>query len=210
MKRKPNLAVRIERCAHLLISEPKLFRGQWLEKFGYSELRVELGCGKGRFSVETAKAEPDVLFIALEKSDNVMVIALERAVAEGLQNLRFVCDLADYLPDFFAPGEVSRIYINFCDPWPANRHAKRRLTGPRFLELYSQVLSSSGDLQLKTDNLPLFEFSLREFERSGFLPVEIIRDLHGNGPVGVMTDYEQKFYSMGMPIYKCIIILNPG
>ena len=104
MKRKPNLAARTERCAHLLINEPALLRGRWLDNFGYGELRVELGCGKGRFSVEAARAEPDVLFVALEKSDNVLVIALERAAAEGLRNLLFINVLADDLLDYFAPG----------------------------------------------------------------------------------------------------------
>jgi len=204
MKRKPNLAARIERCSHLLINEPALHSGRWLDDFGFGELRVELGCGKGRFSVETARAEPDVLFVALEKSDNVLVIALERTAAAGLNNLLFVNVLADDLLDFFAPGEISQIYINFCDPWPSNRHVKRRLTGPRFLELYSQVLSRQGCLHFKTDNLPLFEFSLREFGRNGFFLLDVVRDLHKNGPVGVMTDYELKFYSQGTPIFKCI------
>jgi len=208
MKRKPNLAARTERCAHLLIREPALLRGQWLDRFGYGELRVELGCGKGRFSVEAAMAEPDVLFVALEKSDNVLVIALERAAAEGLRNLLFINVLADDLPDYFAPGEVSRIYINFCDPWPSNRHAKRRLTGPRFLELYCQVLGRDSLLHFKTDNLPLFEYSLREFGRNGFALLEVARDLHKSGPVGIMTDYELKFFSQGAPVFQCIAALS--
>ena len=203
MRRKPNLTTRIEKCAHLLINDPRLYQGRWLDSFGYKELRVELGCGKGRFTVETAKAEPDVLFIALEKTANVMVIALERAAAEGLKNVRFVNVLADYLADYFAPGELARIYINFCDPWPTNRHAKRRLTGRRYLEIYSNVLAPGGAIHFKTDNLPLFEFSLAEFEQTSFTVQEAVRDLHKDGPVGVMTDYELRFHEQGLPIYQC-------
>ena len=203
MRKKPNLAARIEKCAHLLIPDPAALRGRWLEEFGRSELHVELGCGKGRFTVEMAKARPDIFLTALEKSANAMIIALERAAAEGLQNVGFIHSLADVITDYFEPGEVSRIYINFCDPWPSNSHAKRRLTGRRFLELYKLVLRPGGELHFKTDNLPLFDFSLREFELGGFSLAEITRDLHKDGPVGVMTDYESKFFSQGIPIYSC-------
>jgi len=203
MRRKPNLEARLEKCSHLLVRAPELYRGRWLEEFpGYKELHIELGCGKGRFTVGTAKTSPDVLFVALEKSANVMVIALERAANEGLRNALFAGCFADYLTDYFSPGEVSRIYINFCDPWPSVRHAKRRLTGQPFLELYTQVLRPGGEIYLKTDNLQLFEFSLLEFELCGFSNLEIVRDLHKSGPVGVMTDYELKFYEQGLPIYQ--------
>ena len=195
----------MERCSHILVTNPEGYRGGWLDEFGYNQLRVELGCGKGRFTVEAAKAEPDVLFVALEKSESVIVIALERAVAQGLHNVRFVNALADDITDYFAPGEVEQIYINFCDPWPSNRHIRRRLTCQRFLELYSKVLRPGGELYFKTDNLPLFEFSLREFERCGFELLNDIRDLHKDGPVGPMTDYELKFYGQGLPIYQCRI-----
>ena len=204
MRRKPNLAARTERCSHIVIPEPELYRGRWLDEFGFSGLHVEIGCGKGRFTIDAAKSEPEALLVALEKSDNVMVIALERTVAEDLQNVRFINEFADYLIDYFAPGEVSRIYINFCDPWPSNRHVKRRLTHHRFLDLYKNILIPKGELRFKTDNLPLFEFSLREFGQCGFELLEVTYDLHKNGPVGILTDYEQKFIEQGKPIYQCI------
>ena len=194
----------MERCLDILVKEPSAHRGNWLEAFGYREMRVEIGCGKGRFTAEVAKAEPDVLFVALEKVESVIIIALERAVAEGLQNVKFISALADDVTDFFASGEVSDIYINFCDPWPANRHIRRRLTGQRFLELYRKILIPGGKLHFKTDNLPLFEYSLLELERCGFELLDVVRDLHSGGPVGAMTDYELKFHSQGLPIYKCI------
>ena len=226
MRKKPNLAARVERCAHLLVREPGGYRGKWLDiitseyqrhslgennEYGYNELHIELGCGKGRFTVETAKVEAQsatkagsgVFIIAIEKSADAMIIALERAAAEGLRNVRFINAFADNLADYFAPGEVSRIYLNFCDPWPSNRHSKRRLTNRRFLELYMQALCPGGEIHFKTDNLPLFEYSLKEFGHCGFTLTDIKRDLHKDGPVGVMTDYELKFYNQGLPIYWC-------
>jgi len=166
-------------------------------------VHVELGCGKGRFTIETAKTEPHILHVALEKITNILVLSLELADREGVENVRFINALADELTEFFAPDEVSRIYLNFCDPWPGRKREKRRLTSQRFLELYSKVLRPGGEIYFKTDNLPLFEFSLHEFERSGFVLLEETRDLHKNGPVGIMTDYELKFFSQSLPIYRC-------
>ena len=209
MRRKSNLDSRIERCGHLIVAEPEGLRGQWLNEFScedlkFNELHIELGCGKGLFTVETARSEPDVLFVGLEKITNVLVLALERTEYNKLNNLYFINRLADDLNSFFAPCEVSHIYINFCDPWPANRHKKRRLTGQRFLELYRTVLRKGGEIHFKTDDLPLFEFSLSEFERCGYKLSEITYNLHENKPVGFMTDYETKFHELGKPIYRCV------
>ena len=205
MRRKPNLAVRLEKNARLLVEEPESLRGHWLSEFRYDELYVELGCGKGLFTIETSKTAPAAFIAALEKSANVMIIALERAEAEGLDNVRFINAFADNLAEYFAPGEVSRIYINFCDPWPTHRYEKRRLTHRRFLELYKQALRPDGEIFFKTDNFPLFDFSLREFEYCGFKPLDVTRDLHRDGPVGIMTDYEIKFHSRGLPIAQCVM-----
>jgi len=192
----------MEQCAHLLVAEPDTLRGKWCSEFGLSDLHVELGCGKGRFTVDSAKASPDTLFVAFERIDNVMVLALERAAAQSQANVKFVCADAGRITDFFAPGEVSRIYINFCDPWPLRRKAKHRLTNRVFLSLYKQVLAPGGEIRLKTDNLPLFEFSLNEFEQSGFSMLETVYDLHKEGPVGIMTDYEMKFHDQGLAIHS--------
>jgi len=205
MRRKPNLDKRMERCADLLISDPAQFRGNWLGEFSYNELHLELGCGKGRFTAETAKQSQNTLLIGLEKVENIIVIALERAKQEDVSNVRFIQGLADDLIEFFAPGEVARIYLNFSDPWPSRRHAKRRLTAQSFLSLYRQVLCSGGEIHFKTDNLPLFEFSLREFQTAGFEIMFETRDLHKDGPIGAMTDYEEKFYEQGALINKCIV-----
>jgi len=208
MRRKANLETRIAQCVHFLVTSPESKQGQWLEEMPFGELHLELGCGKGRFTVEAAKREPSVLFVALEKITNVIVIALERTKREELQNVRFINGLADDLMSFFAAGEVSRIYINFCDPWSTRRHEKRRLTGRRFLELYKQILHPGGEIHFKTDDLPLFEYSLSELEQCGFAVLEKSRDLHKNKPVGVMTDYEVKFHEQGIPIHRARFMLS--
>jgi tRNA (guanine-N7-)-methyltransferase len=195
----------MEICAHLLVALPDTQLGHWLDGSPFGELHLELGCGKGRFLVESAKDEPEKLYVALEKTTNVLVIALERAAQEGLENIRFINGLADNLTDYFATGEVTRIYINFCDPWPANRHSKRRLTGRLFLERYRRVLRQGGEIHFKTDNPRLFDFSLLEFEHCGFSLLELTKDLHANGPAGVMTDYELKYHAQGLPIYSCVV-----
>jgi tRNA (guanine-N7-)-methyltransferase len=204
MRRKSKLASRINKCAHLLTTNPEAFCGRWLEEYNYDELHVELGCGKGLFTVETAKDEPNTLLVALEKISNVIVIALERTEQAKLQSVRYINKPADYLTDYFCEGEVSRIYINFCDPWPASRHKKRRLTGEPFLKMYKHVLCPGGEMHFKTDNQPLFEFSLEEFERCGFTLLEVTYNLHKHGVVGVMTDYESKFHEHSIPIYKIV------
>ena len=210
MRKKKNLAPRMERCADWLIQDPAARRGRWRELMPQArEVRLELGCGKGRFTAGTAAAEPDVLLIAVEVVPDAMVVAMERCAAAGLTNVFFIDANADRLPDFFAPGEVDRIYLNFSDPWPGNRHAKRRLTHGNFLKLYRQVLKMGGQIHFKTDNQPLFEFSVEEIPQFGFQLSEVTRDLHAGGPVGVMTDYEAKFYEEGLPICRLVATMVP-
>ncbi|MBQ9720193.1 MAG: tRNA (guanosine(46)-N7)-methyltransferase TrmB, partial [Oscillospiraceae bacterium] len=197
MRKKKNLIPRMERCADYQIKDPYDRRGRWRELMPLArELRVELGCGKGRFTAETAKSEPDVLFIAIEKVPDAMVVAMERAAREGLRNVWFVDADVNQLPEFFAPGEVGRIYINFCDPWPKSNQAKRRLTHGNFLRLYRKVLPMGGQIHFKSDNEKLFVFSVEEIPQFGFTLSEVTDDLHADGPVGVMTDYEAKFYEL--------------
>ena len=205
MRKKKNLIPRMERCGDRLIREPYSMPGKWRELMPQArELRLELGCGKGRFTAGTAAAEPDVLFIAVERVPDAMVMAMERCAAQGLTNVFFIDANADQLPLFFAPGEADRIYINFCDPWPSNRHAKRRLTHENFLVLYRGILKTGGKLCFKTDNRDLFEFSLFQFPKAGYDLSEVTRDLHSRGICGVMTDYEAKFHEQGVPINRCV------
>lgn len=208
MRKKPNLIPRMERCARILIptsAEEYSQRGHWRDLMPEATaLHVELGCGKGRFTVETAAQNPDVLFIAVERVPDAMVIAMERAMEMNLKNVFFMDDDAARLPMIFAPGEVDRIYVNFCDPWPGHRHARRRLTSEGFLSVYRQVLKDGGQIHFKTDNRDLFEWSLFQFPKVGYELSEVTRNLHENGPCGVMTDYEEKFHNLGTHINRCV------
>ena len=182
MRKKPNLVPRMERCAATLITDPEALRGHWLEHFpGYQALHLELGCGKGRFTADTAAQSPDIFLAAIEKVPDAMVVGMERVTERGLKNVRFLDRDAINLLDIFAPGEVSRIYINFPDPWKKSRQHKRRLTYAGFLALYANVLPLDGEIWFKTDNDPLFAFSLEQFEQEGWELREVTHDLHANG-----------------------------
>ena len=205
MRKKPNLGARMERCAQFLIEDPKQLRGQWRSlKPEAGQLWLELGCGKGRFTAETAEQNPDVLYIAVERVPDAMIVAMERCAAKGLSNVFFVDGDAALLRELFAPGEVDRLFINFCDPWPSNRHARRRLTHQNFLVLYRGILKDGGQIHFKTDNRDLFEYSLFQFPKAGYTLSEVTRNLHEHGIQGVMTDYEAKFHELGTPINRCV------
>ncbi len=205
MRKKPNLLPRMEKASAVLVQEPESLRGKWLERYpACRELHLELGCGKGGFTCAAAAAAPDTLLAAVERVPDAMVVAMERAVAAELQNVCFLDADAVRLPELFAPGEVGRIYINFCDPWPKKKQFKRRLTAPDFLALYKQVLAPGGEIWFKTDNRPLFDWSLETLAAAGFALSEVTTDLHANGPVGIMTDYEKKFYGEGKPICRLV------
>ncbi|MCC8156946.1 MAG: tRNA (guanosine(46)-N7)-methyltransferase TrmB [Oscillospiraceae bacterium] len=205
MRKKPNLLPRMERVSALRITEPERFRGRWLETFPeYGALHLELGCGKGRFTAETAAASPDTLLLAVERVPDAMVVAMERAAAQDVRNVRFLDMDAAALPEIFSPGETARIYLNFCDPWPKNRYAKNRLTAPGFLRLYADALPSGGQVWFKTDNLPLFTWSETQFVAEGWQISERTNDLHAQGICGVMTDYEAKFHAQGVKINRLV------
>ena len=205
MRKKPNLEARMERCAGMLVQDPAGEAGRWRDRLpGAKEVWLELGCGKGRFTAEMARQNPHVLYVAIERVPDAMVIAMERVAALGLQNVYFVDGDAAQLRSFFAPGEVDRLYINFCDPWPSHKHARRRLTHERFLVLYRGVLRDGGELQFKTDNRDLFEYSLFQFPKAGYQLTQVTRNLHADGVQGVMTDYEEKFHALGTPINRCV------
>ena len=195
----------MEKCAALLISEPAENRGRWREALpGYDRLYVELGCGKGRFTAGTAEAIPDALLLAIEKVPDAMIVAMERVRGLGLPNVRFLDFDAARLPEIFDRGELDRIYINFCDPWPKSRDAKLRLTAPGFLRLYGDALRDGGEIHFKTDNTPLFDWSIGVFESEGWALSEVTHDLHAYGTVGVMTDYEAKFTAEGLAINRLV------
>ena len=205
IRKKPNLIPRMEKCAHVQVFEPEQLRGQWKHTFtGFDALHVELGCGKGRFTANTAQANPNVCLVAIEKVPDAMVVAMERVCEMGLENVRFMDRDVVKLPEIFENGEVDRVYINFCDPWPKSRDAKYRLTAPDFLRKYADILPLGGQIHFKTDNTPLFTWSLAQFQNEGWALSEVTNDLHANGPVGVMTDYEAKYPAEGMPITRLV------
>jgi len=205
MRKKKNLAPRMEACGILLVTDPAAEKGCWRErKPDAAKLRLELGCGKGRFTAETAAAHPEDLYVAVERVPDAMVIAMERCRALGLDNVFFIDGDAAALDQYFAPGEIDLIYINFCDPWPSVKHSRRRLTCEGFLRGYRKVLREGGQIHFKTDNRDLFEWSLFQFPKAGFALSEVTRDLHANGVQGVMTDYEEKFHALGTPINRCV------
>ena len=213
MRKKPNLLPRMERCADMLIADPASMKGQWRSKKPDAQACwLEIGCGKGRFTAETAAANPDVLYVAIERVPDAMVIAMERCRELGLSNVFFVDGDAALLREYFAPDEVDRIFINFCDPWPSHKHARRRLTHVNFLTLYRGILKIGGQIHFKSDNHDLYEYSLFQFPKAGYELSEVTRNLHEHGICGIMTDYEEKFHNMGTPINRCVgtkLVMDP-
>lgn len=204
MRRKPNLVPRMEACKDIWMQEPEKLKGNWKSLYPEAkEVRLEVGCGKGKFTAETAAAEPEILLIAMELVPEAMVMAMEKVKNMGLKNVFFIGADVARLEEFFAPGEIDLLYINFCDPWPRKKHAPRRLTHTGFLKLYKKVLKPGSQIHFKTDNADLFEFSLEQFQEEKFQLNNVTRDLHANGPVGIMTGYEERFYGLGTPINRC-------
>lgn len=193
--------------------EPAEQKGKWAQVFGNEHpIKIEVGMGKGRFLMDMARQNPEINFVGIEMYDSVLLRAIQRRTeyekAEGaLDNLYFICLDARLLPEIFEKGEVKGIYLNFSDPWPKARHAKRRLTSRQFLARYEKILAEDGMVEFKTDNEGLFDFSLEEIEEYGWTLVASTRDLHREEELcagNVMTEYEEKFSSMGNPIYKLI------
>ena len=207
MRKRNNLEPRMEACGAIWLRDAKELRGNWRSLMPQArEIRLEVGCGKGKFTVETAAAEPNVLLIAVERVQEAMLLGMEKALEMGLKNVYFLSLDAAELEEYFADGELDLIYLNFCDPWPRKKNAKRRLTYRTFLRKYQRILKIGGEIHFKTDNAGLFEWSLGEFEACGLEIRALTRDLHRDGPVGIMTGYEEKFYELGTPINRCELI----
>ncbi len=196
---------RLEACGNIVIKDLRVEGSTSEQLFGNSNpLRLEIGCGKGDFIVGTAAKEPNVNFLAIEKVSDVLVTAAEKVKESGLTNVRVCCVDAKELTEIFAPGSIDRIYLNFSDPWPKSRHEKRRLTYRTFLAIYKQILRPGGAIYFKTDNRPLFDFSLEEFAAFGIRTEKLTFDLHNSeyNEGNVMTEYEKRFSSMGVPINR--------
>ena len=208
MRKKKHSAERIANCAEFLIQDPLSCHGNERNIFGDERpLLLEIGCGKGDFSVGLSAAKPDCGIIAMERVPDVAMFALEKASQTAdirPDNLRYIIGNAEYLNDWFSDSTFSVIYVNFCDPWPKKGYFKRRLTAPVFLERYRRLLVPGGELHFKTDNKPLFEWSLEQFADAGLEILYMTTDLHADTSVkdNIVTEYESRFASMGMPIYS--------
>lgn len=193
----------------LVIHEPKQHRGSWKEVFGNSNpIHIEIGMGKGKFICELAKQNPHVNYIGIEKYSSVLLRALQKMEEEPLPNICFIRMDAEEIAEVFSRDEVDRIYLNFSDPWPKDRHAKRRLPSREFLKRYDSFLKRDGVLEFKTDNRDLFDFALEELGSAGWEAVQVTFDLHNDPEMSagnIMTEYEEKFSALGNPIYKYII-----
>ncbi len=186
-----------------------LFAGEMAELSEKRPLHLEIGCGKGGFITETARRNPNVQFLAIEKVSSVIVLAMEKVWAAELSNVRFFLGDIMKLSDLPLCGCVDRIYLNFSDPWPRTKHAKRRLTAPPFLALYKKLLAEGGEIYMKTDNVPLFDFSLASLSENGFTLESVTRDLHAEAdPENVVTEYEANFSSQGIPICRLKARMN--
>lgn len=192
-----------------VIKNPEEYKGRWNEIFQNNHpIQIEIGMGKGQFIMELARQKKEINFIGIERYSSVLLRALQKHEETELTNLYFLCIDARTLEDIFAPGEVDKIYLNFSDPWPKDRHAKRRLTSREFLTRYDKILKKDGRVEFKTDNRGLFEFSLEEAKEAGWKIQQHTFDLHhdeGMNEGNIMTEYEEKFSSMGNPIHKMII-----
>lgn len=192
-----------------VIKNPEEYKGKWNQVFRNNHpIQIEIGMGKGRFIMELAKQNPHINYIGVERYSSVLLRALQKHQETELTNLYFLCIDARTVEDIFAPGEIDKIYLNFSDPWPKDRHAKRRLTSREFLTRYDKILKEDGRLEFKTDNRDLFEFSLEETGEAGWKIQQHTFDLHGDESMNagnIMTEYEEKFSSMGNPIHKMII-----
>lgn len=186
------------------IHEPEKLKGKWAEYFkNTNPLHIEIGSGKGKFITTLARQNENINYIAMEKFASVLLKLIKKIPEESLPNLAIMNADAESLLQYFEQGEISRIYLNFSDPWPRKRHTKRRLTNVRFLEIFKTLLKNDGIIAFKTDNQDLFDFSLGQFELAGYLLEDITYDLHKSPLLegNVTTEYEERFISQGLPIY---------
>ncbi|WP_026507409.1 tRNA (guanosine(46)-N7)-methyltransferase TrmB [Butyrivibrio sp. MC2013] len=191
------------------IKNPEGCKGKWKEVFGNNNpVRIEIGMGKGRFIMDLAALNPDINYIGIEKYSSVMLRGIHKQEQLLLPNIRFIRMEAEIITEVFDKGEVDRIYLNFSDPWPKDRHAKRRLPSREFLSRYDEILKKDGVVEFKTDNTDLFDFALEEVAPAGWKIDAVTRDLHNDPALNegnIMTEYEEKFSKLGNPIYKYII-----
>ncbi len=198
-----------------VIHEPEKYKGCWKrEIFGNDNpIYIEIGMGKGRFIMELASDNPDINYIGIEKYSSVLLRAIQKMEVKELPNLVFIRMDAEYITESFDKDEIAGIYLNFSDPWPKDRHAKRRLPSGRFLDRFAGILTDSGTIEFKTDNRALFDFALEEAPNAGWKILAQTFDLHNDPKMNegnIMTEYEEKFSAAGNPICKYIITYDRG
>lgn len=210
MRKKKHREERLEACADLLIYEIDEYKDDLKKIFNNDNpIHLELGCGKGKFISELAARTPDINYLAFEKNKDVIILAVEKIKNLGLKNVKFFCGDAMSLKDVSSETKCGRIYINFCDPLPNRGKRKQRLTHHRFLDIYKNLVCKNAEIFFKTDNRPLFEFSLNSFADYGLRLRNISLDLHNSDyEENIMTEYETLFSEKGFPIYRCEAIFT--
>lgn len=200
----------INEHSEYIIENPEAYLGKWKTRFDNNNpIHIEIGSGKGQFIVGMAKKNPNINYIGIEIQKNVIAMTLQKVVSEELNNVQLINTDGKSVDNFFKLGEVQKIYLNFSDPWPKKRHIKRRLTSPEFLKTYYQILNNSDEIEFKTDNRGLFEYSLMSLNNFGLIFDHVNLNLHDSEELGdnVETEYEAKFKEKG-PIYKILAIVN--
>jgi tRNA (guanine-N7-)-methyltransferase len=205
LRNKPWASEKISQYPQYIVPNPEEYKGKWNEAFqNENPLHIEVGTGKGQFLLGMAKQNPHINYIGIEVYESVIVSALDRLIEAELPNFKLLNVNAEELEKYFTKNDVERVYLNFSDPWPKKRHAKRRLTYKGFLQSYENILVNEGEIHFKTDNQGLFEFSLMSFSEYGLLLKFLSLDLHKSDFEGnIMTEYEEKFSQKGQRIYRC-------
>lgn len=202
LRKIKNAGLQLAKHPELVIPNPEIHRGKWKKLFNNNNpIHLELGMGKGQFIIKMATLNPDINFIGIERFDSVILQAMKKALGVKLPNLRLIHFDGARLLDIFEEHEIEKIYLNFSDPWPKSRHAKRRLTYPAFLEIYRKVLVEGGEIEFKTDNVHLFEYSIISFNNNDFIFEDFSVDLHARDEEIVTTEYEDRFLARNQPIY---------
>ncbi|MER2063729.1 MAG: tRNA (guanosine(46)-N7)-methyltransferase TrmB, partial [Alkalibacterium sp.] len=207
LRHKPYAKEKLQKYDQYVVTEALGLKGRWQERFGNDHpIHVEIGCGKGQFIINMAKQYPEINFIGIELQTSVIVTALEKQIEENLPNVQLLQANASDLAEYFEENKIDRIYLTFSDPWPKNRHEKRRLTYKSFLKVYETILNPDGELHFKTDNQKLFEYSLVSFSNYSAKLKEVYLDLHNSDVTdNIMTEYEEKFSKKGNRIYKAVL-----
>lgn len=211
LRKKPHTLEKLESFSDFVTTEKidSSRAGNWQKIFGNENpLYVELGTGKGDFICKMAEINPEINFVGLEMEAEVVLKAARKIDEKNLPNVKIIVFNVNNVEEIFAENEIDRLYINFCDPWPKKKHAKRRLTYITFLQKYQKILKPAGEIHFKTDNRALFDFSLEQFALANFKVSEISYDLHANEPPeNVRTEYENRFSAAGVPINRAVVIL---